>query len=158
MEGHGWLTQVCVLHHHFPLQELLDDAQAHLLEGAARLCMPVQMVRKTRSVGVIPTQPTIYEVSGSGIGQPVPWCWCICRAAGHESTSVNCGGRRQCWLLQYLRCHLIVCYNKPVACIPADCLVQFRSGIMLHHAGQQCCAVPTPPHFAAVQLQHLTNW
>eukprot|EP00879_Flechtneria_rotunda_P025689 GHRR01027325.1.p1 GENE.GHRR01027325.1~~GHRR01027325.1.p1 ORF type:complete len:167 (+),score=51.82 GHRR01027325.1:126-626(+) len=62
MEGHGWLTQVCVLHHHFPLQELLDDAQAHLLEGAARLCMPVQMVRKTRSVGVIPTQPTIYEV------------------------------------------------------------------------------------------------
>jgi IMP and pyridine-specific 5'-nucleotidase len=46
----------------FYAQELLDDAQVHLAEGAARLCMPVQLIRKTRSVGVVPTQPTIYEV------------------------------------------------------------------------------------------------
>lgn len=44
------------------VQELLDDAQVQLTEGAARLCMPVQLIRKTRSVGVVPTQPTIYEV------------------------------------------------------------------------------------------------
>ena len=43
-------------------QELLDEAQVQLVEGAARLCMPVQLIRKTRSVGVVPTQPTIYEV------------------------------------------------------------------------------------------------
>lgn len=50
------------------VQELLDDAQLQLLEGAARLCMPVQLIRKTRSVGVVPTQPTIYEVC----------CWVQC--------------------------------------------------------------------------------
>lgn len=44
------------------VQELLDEAQAQLVEGAARLCMPVQLIRKTRSVGVVPTQATIYEV------------------------------------------------------------------------------------------------
>jgi hypothetical protein len=44
------------------LQELLDEAQSQLEEGAARLCMPVQLIRKTRSVGVVPTQATIYEV------------------------------------------------------------------------------------------------
>ncbi|KAF6251627.1 IMP-specific 5'-nucleotidase-domain-containing protein [Scenedesmus sp. NREL 46B-D3] len=32
------------------------------IKGASRLCMPVQLIRKTRSVGVVPTQPTIYEV------------------------------------------------------------------------------------------------
>lgn len=49
-------------------QELLDEAQSQLVEGAARLCMPVQLIRKTRSVGVVPTQPTIYEVRLWGIG------------------------------------------------------------------------------------------
>lgn len=43
-------------------QELLDEAESQLVEGAARLCMPVQLIRKTRSVGVVPTQATIYEV------------------------------------------------------------------------------------------------
>ena len=41
---------------------LLDDAQAELLRGAARLCLPVSLIRKTRSVGVVPAAPTIYEV------------------------------------------------------------------------------------------------
>ena len=41
---------------------LLDAAQAELVRGAARLCLPVSLIRKTRSVGVVPAAPTIYEV------------------------------------------------------------------------------------------------
>jgi hypothetical protein len=47
-------------------QGMLTEAQAILEEGAARLCMPVQVVRKSRSVGVVPTAPTIYEVGLPG--------------------------------------------------------------------------------------------
>jgi IMP and pyridine-specific 5'-nucleotidase len=41
---------------------LLDAAQRELLRGAERLCLPVSLIRKTRSVGVVPAAPTIYEV------------------------------------------------------------------------------------------------
>lgn len=41
---------------------LLDDAEALLLEGARRLRLPVEVVKKERAVGVVPTEPTIYEV------------------------------------------------------------------------------------------------
>jgi IMP and pyridine-specific 5'-nucleotidase len=44
------------------IEALLDAAQALLLEGAARLRLPVDVVRKERAVGVVPTAPTIYEV------------------------------------------------------------------------------------------------
>ena len=41
---------------------LLDDAQATLVEGAARLRLPVTVLRKPRAVGVLPAAATIYEV------------------------------------------------------------------------------------------------
>ncbi len=41
---------------------LLDEAQHILEEGAHRLRLPVCVIRKERSVGVVPTAPTIYEV------------------------------------------------------------------------------------------------
>lgn len=41
---------------------LLDDAQRVLEEGAARLRLPVSVVRKERAVGVVPRLPTVYEV------------------------------------------------------------------------------------------------
>jgi IMP and pyridine-specific 5'-nucleotidase len=44
------------------IRELLDSAEAMLLDGAARLKLPVTVVRKERAVGVVPTVPTIYEV------------------------------------------------------------------------------------------------
>lgn len=44
------------------IRRLLADAEALLLEGAARLRLPVQVVRKERAVGVLPQAPTIYEV------------------------------------------------------------------------------------------------
>ncbi|KAL4452320.1 hypothetical protein ABPG75_007982 [Micractinium tetrahymenae] len=43
-------------------QALLDSAERLLLEGAHRLRLPVQVIRKERAVGVVPTGPTIYEV------------------------------------------------------------------------------------------------
>lgn len=43
-------------------ERLLDAAERLLLEGAHRLRLPVQVIRKERAVGVVPTQATIYEV------------------------------------------------------------------------------------------------
>lgn len=74
------LCVLCVASRH--LQELLDEAQAQLEEGAARLCMPVQLIRKTRSVGVVPTQATIYEVGGGG-------------ALTHSTGHCRCGAVQQ---------------------------------------------------------------
>jgi IMP and pyridine-specific 5'-nucleotidase len=44
------------------ISALLAAAEALLLEGAGRLRLPVQVIRKERAVGVVPTAPTIYEV------------------------------------------------------------------------------------------------
>lgn len=44
------------------IRATLDEAQRLLTEGAARLMLPVAVIRKPRSVGVVPTGPTIYEV------------------------------------------------------------------------------------------------
>jgi len=44
------------------IDELLGKAERMLLDGAARLRLPVDVLRKERAVGVIPTGPTIYEV------------------------------------------------------------------------------------------------
>jgi IMP and pyridine-specific 5'-nucleotidase len=44
------------------IAKLLDDAQRILVDGAARLRVPVCVVRKDRAVGVVPAQPTVYEV------------------------------------------------------------------------------------------------
>eukprot|EP00250_Pteridium_aquilinum_P006963 c16778_g1_i1 orf=141-1703(+) len=44
------------------INELLTDAERALKSAAARLRVPVDIVRKPRAVGVIPKEPTIYEV------------------------------------------------------------------------------------------------
>ena len=61
---------------------LLDDAQRVLTDGAARLRLPVTVVRKERAVGVVPTLPTVYEVledlaitaQVELAGSPLPYC------------------------------------------------------------------------------------
>lgn len=59
-----WKTPEMLSWHEEDIKELLDEGQTLLVEGAARLCLPVQVIRKPRSVGVVPTAPTIYEVGG----------------------------------------------------------------------------------------------
>jgi IMP and pyridine-specific 5'-nucleotidase len=44
------------------INEMLDNAEALLKEGAARLRLPVMILRKERAVGIIPKQATVYEV------------------------------------------------------------------------------------------------
>ncbi|KAI5068033.1 hypothetical protein GOP47_0016378 [Adiantum capillus-veneris] len=44
------------------IRELLSDAECTLKSAAARLRVPVEIIRKPRAVGVIPKEPTIYEV------------------------------------------------------------------------------------------------
>ncbi|XP_024394902.1 IMP-specific 5'-nucleotidase 1 [Physcomitrium patens] len=44
------------------VQELLDDAECSLRSAAARLRVPIEIVRKPRAVGAVPLEPTIYEV------------------------------------------------------------------------------------------------
>jgi len=64
------------------ITELLDNAEALLREGAARLRLPIKLVRKERAVGVVPMAPTIYEVLEdlaitvqiNLIGSKIPYC------------------------------------------------------------------------------------
>jgi IMP and pyridine-specific 5'-nucleotidase len=42
--------------------ELLDNAERSLKSAAARLRVPIDIVRKPRAVGAVPKDPTIYEV------------------------------------------------------------------------------------------------
>jgi IMP and pyridine-specific 5'-nucleotidase len=44
------------------VQKLLDDAECALQSAAARLRLPIHIVRKPRAVGAVPKEPTIYEV------------------------------------------------------------------------------------------------
>lgn len=44
------------------VQTLLSDAECALKSAAARLRVPVEIIRKPRAVGVVPKEPTIYEV------------------------------------------------------------------------------------------------
>ena len=46
------------------IQEMLREAEGILVEGAKRLNLKVDVIRKDRSVGIVPTTPTIYEVRG----------------------------------------------------------------------------------------------
>ncbi len=41
---------------------MLSGAESLLIEGAKRLNLGVSLLRKPRSVGIVPTTPTIYEV------------------------------------------------------------------------------------------------
>ncbi|XP_024384374.1 IMP-specific 5'-nucleotidase 1 [Physcomitrium patens] len=44
------------------IKELLDNAERSLKSAAARLRVPVEIIRKPRAVGAVPKDPTIYEV------------------------------------------------------------------------------------------------
>jgi hypothetical protein len=44
------------------VQAMLSAAEGMLVDSAKRLNLGVQLVRKPRSVGIVPTTPTIYEV------------------------------------------------------------------------------------------------
>jgi len=63
------------------IESTLNEAQRLLTEGAARLMLPVSVIRKTRSVGVVPTGQTIYEVLedlsitvATNLISPLPFC------------------------------------------------------------------------------------
>ncbi|KAG0602812.1 hypothetical protein M758_10G043100 [Ceratodon purpureus] len=44
------------------VKELLDNAERSLKSAAARLRVPIDIIRKPRAVGAVPKDPTIYEV------------------------------------------------------------------------------------------------
>jgi IMP and pyridine-specific 5'-nucleotidase len=63
------------------IQRMLSDAEALLLEGAARLRLDVSVIRKDRAVGVVPRGATIYEVLEdlaitvqNQLDSPLPFC------------------------------------------------------------------------------------
>ncbi len=61
---------------------LLDDAERALRTEADRLRLPVQVIRKPRAIGVVPTGPVIYEtleeialaVQATLSGSALPFC------------------------------------------------------------------------------------
>jgi IMP and pyridine-specific 5'-nucleotidase len=57
-----WRTPEMAAWREEDIQALLDEGQTILVEGAARLRLPVSVLRKPRAVGVLPRTATIYEV------------------------------------------------------------------------------------------------
>lgn len=57
-----WKSEYMMTWQQEDIDELLSRAESMLLDGAARLRLPVDVLRKERAVGVIPKGPTIYEV------------------------------------------------------------------------------------------------
>ena len=57
-----WKSRYMMTWRQEDIDELLTKAESMLLDGAARLRLPVEVLRKERAVGVIPKGPTIYEV------------------------------------------------------------------------------------------------
>lgn len=57
-----WQSEVMREWREEDIDELLCEAQSVLLETASYLQLDVQLLRKERSVGILPQQPTIYEV------------------------------------------------------------------------------------------------
>ncbi|KAK9861437.1 hypothetical protein WJX84_001213 [Apatococcus fuscideae] len=61
---------------------LLDSAQLALKQAAGKLCLPVEVIRKPRAVGVVPKQATVYEVleevaltvQHQLVDSPLPFC------------------------------------------------------------------------------------
>ena len=62
VEEEDWKSPEMVAWRQEDIDELLTKAESMLLDGAARLRLPVDVLRKERAVGVIPKGPTIYEV------------------------------------------------------------------------------------------------
>eukprot|EP00793_Prasinoderma_coloniale_P003757 PRCOL_00003133-RA len=56
-----WQTEEMIGWDESAVEALLDTAQASLESHAARLSMDVDLIRKSRAVGVVPVRPTLYE-------------------------------------------------------------------------------------------------
>lgn len=59
---HQWQTPSMRAWREEDIQAMLTGAETLLVEGAKRLNLGVQLMRKPRSVGIVPQTPTIYEV------------------------------------------------------------------------------------------------
>lgn len=57
-----WMSPDMLQWSEHDVNDLLDDAECALRSGAARLRIPIEVVRKPRAVGAVPREPTIYEV------------------------------------------------------------------------------------------------
>lgn len=57
------------------VQKLLEEAEASLVSAAARLRLPVELIRKPKAVGAIPKEPTIYEVNLSDMSCKTSASW-----------------------------------------------------------------------------------
>eukprot|EP00873_Tetraselmis_striata_P021263 jgi/Tetstr1/441527/TSEL_029757.t1 len=77
-----WKSEEMKLWQDNDIKELLDSAESLLREGASRLRLPVQILRKERAVGIVPRASTVYEVledlaitvHTGLIGSKVPYC------------------------------------------------------------------------------------
>lgn len=57
-----WMSPDMLQWSEHDVNALLSDAECALRSGAARLRIPIEIVRKPRAVGAVPREPTIYEV------------------------------------------------------------------------------------------------
>ncbi|KAG0567738.1 hypothetical protein KC19_7G156900 [Ceratodon purpureus] len=57
-----WKSADMLAWHEHDVTKLLDDAERSLKSAAARLRVPIEIIRKPRAVGAVPKDPTIYEV------------------------------------------------------------------------------------------------
>eukprot|EP00216_Chloropicon_sp_CCMP2111_P004772 CAMPEP_0198237228 /NCGR_PEP_ID=MMETSP1446-20131203/3070_1 /TAXON_ID=1461542 ORGANISM="Unidentified sp, Strain CCMP2111" /NCGR_SAMPLE_ID=MMETSP1446 /ASSEMBLY_ACC=CAM_ASM_001112 /LENGTH=389 /DNA_ID=CAMNT_0043919305 /DNA_START=323 /DNA_END=1492 /DNA_ORIENTATION=- len=57
-----WASDALLSFEEGDITALLDNAQDLLLETASTFKLPVQVVRKERAVGIIPSEPAVYEV------------------------------------------------------------------------------------------------
>ncbi|GIL80770.1 hypothetical protein Vretimale_9127 [Volvox reticuliferus] len=62
VQDNDWKTPTMTSWKEEDITALLDEGEAMLQEGAKRLNLAVNVIRKNRAVGIVPTQPTIYEV------------------------------------------------------------------------------------------------
>lgn len=59
---HEWKSEFMMSWDEEDVEALLGEGERVLRDAALRLKVPVQVIRKERSVGVVPSAPTIYEV------------------------------------------------------------------------------------------------
>lgn len=57
-----WMSDILFAWDEGEIEDFLDKAQTILLERAAKLQVPVRLIRKERAVGVTPISPSVYEV------------------------------------------------------------------------------------------------
>uniref|UniRef100_A0A6S8JCL5 IMP-specific 5'-nucleotidase 1 n=1 Tax=Dunaliella tertiolecta TaxID=3047 RepID=A0A6S8JCL5_DUNTE len=91
-----WKTEEMCRWHEDDIQYMLDGAEMLLMKGAKRLELEVSVMRKPRSVGIIPISPTIYEVledialsAQTQLVANVPFC----AFNGGNDVFVDCGNK-----------------------------------------------------------------